>query len=126
MTLILIILGIWMLFCGIAKLAHLQSFVSIVKSTKLFNDSIARIIGVGLPILEIVLGVGALFGLPFMVVVILVKQSVSLALLLVLLFKKTPLENCGCYGNWFIRPLHWTRVIDNVVIITLCGMILVD
>ncbi len=39
------------------------------------------------------------------------------------LLRRLQLSNCGCFGVFFPQPLTWHSPIEDLILVTLCGLL---
>ena len=113
-TVVRLVLGGVMLYSGYSKILDLPASVRAVRAYRLVPESVAPIIGNGLPMFELILGVLLIGGL-------LTRASAGLTLLLMLAFEvgiasawaRGLAIDCGCFGGGGnIDPSKTTYVIE--------------
>jgi uncharacterized membrane protein YphA (DoxX/SURF4 family) len=95
----LVLSGVW-LFAGAAKATDLPASVRAVRAYQVLSDSLATVVGAGLPWLELALGVLLLLGVA-------VRANALVSALLLLVFLTGIISaaarglriDCGCFGS---------------------------
>ena len=116
----LIILGVLIAGAGIGKLLDVAGFVSVIRTYQLHLPTwLLWVIAIGVSIFELALGLSILSGYHIKTAAIwsMVMHSGYFVLLTTSLLRGLHLENCGCFGVFFARPLTWYSPLEDVVLI---------
>ena len=115
-----IILGVLIAGAGIGKLLDVAGFVSIIRTYQLNLPTwLMWAIAIGVSTFELALGVWILSGYHLKMAAIwsVVMHGGYFVLLITSLLRGLRLENCGCFGIFFARPLTWYSPLEDVVLI---------
>ena len=107
-----IILGVLIAGAGIGKLFDISGFVSIIRTYQLNLPTwLMWIFAISISIFELALGLWILFGYNLKTAAFLsvIMHSGYFVLLTTSLLRGLNLENCGCFGVFFARPLQSRR-----------------
>ena len=115
-----ITLGVLITGAGIGKLLNLSGFVSVIRTYQLhLPTTLMWTIAIGITIYELALGLWILSGnqLKTAALLSIVMHSGYFILLTTSLLRGLRLENCGCFGVFFARPLTWYSPLEDVALV---------
>jgi uncharacterized membrane protein YphA (DoxX/SURF4 family) len=125
-ALLRIVLGILFIFVSIDKIVDPNAFAASISAYKIVSGGPALLIGTVLPWIELLCGLGLLFGL-------FVRGSALLALIMLSLFFVAVLSalwrgldiSCGCYTrDPTADRIGWWKIGENVVLIVVSYLVL--
>lgn len=125
-TLLRIVLGVVFINVSIEKIADPTAFAASVSGYRLLTADLALLVGTILPWIELLAGLGLLFGL-------FVRGSALLVLTLLILFTAVVLSalwrgldiSCGCYTqDPAAGRIGWWKVGENVVLVVMSFLVL--
>ncbi|HEY5973505.1 MAG TPA: MauE/DoxX family redox-associated membrane protein [Geobacteraceae bacterium] len=103
------------------KLMDLPGFVLVLRSYRFLPIDLLWPIGIAITASEVVVGLWLLSGR------LMTRAALASASLHTLyagcagfiLVRGTPILNCGCFGSYLARPLSFTTVLENLVLVAL-------
>ena len=103
---------------GIAKLLDMHGFYAIVASYQTLPDVLVPFCAWALALTETGLALWLLSGkaLRWAAVIIMLLHLMYLAWLLLALLRGLTLDNCGCFGVYWARPLTWWSPLEDYVL----------
>jgi uncharacterized membrane protein YphA (DoxX/SURF4 family) len=117
------VLGVLILATGVGKLLDVPGFVDVVETYRLgLSDAQAWTSAILVICIEIGIGVWLLSGLMLRSAAI-AAAALNMgwfAMLSSALWRGLQLENCGCFGVFFARPLRWYSPLEDLVIVAAC------
>lgn len=120
-----IVVGIFLAVSGFLKIIDLKGFVYIVEKYGEIVQRFGRIPAYILPFAELIVGVMLLAGFYLaiasgiaMLMAVLFGAMVASALI-----KHKKLENCGCFGAKFKKPITWKSLVEDIVFFLLSLLI---
>lgn len=117
-----ILLGILITGAGVGKLLDIPGFVSVIETYQLhIGNSYVWAIAIFVIIFEIALGLWILFGknLKTGAILSMLMHAGYFILLSITLLRGIELQNCGCFGIFFARPLMWYSPLEDLVLIVI-------
>lgn len=119
--------AVLVLATGIGKLLDNRGFADVILTYQFgMSHSVAMVLGLSVSLFELFLGI----------FIIMEKQHVRNAVLLTLMhfgyvglaalsnIRGLNLQNCGCFGVFWGRPLTWWTVVEDLVLMALSGLFL--
>ena len=118
--------GLVLVATGTGKLLDLAGFVEVVAAYRLMPAWGDRLVAYTLPFVELATGLGLLFGLRRRLAA---ASAVGLHALLVVvvlvtLWRGIPIENCGCFGVFWARPLGLQTLFEDLAMLAVSGLAL--
>ncbi|MGH8126856.1 MAG: MauE/DoxX family redox-associated membrane protein [Gammaproteobacteria bacterium] len=110
-----------LLTTGIAKLIDMSGFAAVVNSYALLPTALTVVAAWVLALTEVGLGLWLLSnwcGVASATVLV-ALHVMYLFWLVQALLRGLKLPNCGCFGVYWPRALHWTTLIEDLVLLTL-------
>lgn len=107
---------------ALGKALDLAGFADVLKTYQAFPESALFFIALAVTIFEFVLGAWMLGGwnLQGSAITAAVMNTTYAVWMTVTLFRGLQLENCGCFGVFFPRPLTWFSPIEDMVMVAMC------
>lgn len=111
-----------LLTTAIGKLLDIPGFARVLGHYEIFPGGLRLPLAVFVPLFELLLAVWLLSGrnFPAAALTALLLHGVYAALSILTLLRGIRLDNCGCFGIFFARPLGWGTVIEDGVMIVIC------
>ncbi len=115
--------GFILIATGIGKALDMAGFVIVIEAYRLVPHRVAVALAYLLPFIE--LGTGF-----FLVIRRYLLSAASLAVglhvvlisaVVITLTRGIPVDNCGCFGVFFARPLSYTTLIEELVMLAMSG-----
>jgi len=124
-TFLRILLGLVMLVAGSGKLIDLPAFVLILRTYRFFPEELLWPAAVAVTATELLLGIWLLWGRQ------LLRAALTAAILHAtyatwgsyMLLRGKPIISCGCFGSLVTRPLSWSTVIFNLILIAIAATV---
>lgn len=113
-----ILIGVLFVLSGIEKLTrNYENFILVVQSYKVLNDHGAVYVARVLPWLELILGAFLILGFRVRatLVALWVLISAFIAVVGSALFRKLPIDDCGCFGGAVSFPLKGILIFDTAL-----------
>ena len=110
-----ILIGILFLVSGIEKLTrNHENFILVVQSYKVLNDHGAVYVAKVIPWVELALGIFLIVGLKIRasLTALWILVSAFIAVVGSALFRKLPIDDCGCFGDAVSFPLKGILIFD--------------
>ncbi|WP_447969568.1 MauE/DoxX family redox-associated membrane protein [Nitrospira sp. M1] len=110
---------------ALGKSLDLPGFADVLKTYQAFPESTLYSIAISVTAFEFVLGAWILSGwhLTTSAMTAAVMNLVYAGWMTVTLFRGLNLDNCGCFGVFFPRPLNWFSPIEDLVMVALCVLL---
>ncbi len=110
-----------MLAAGLGKLADMTGFYPVVASYRLLPEALVIPSAWALTLGELVLGGWLLWGrwLKLAALAVIAIHVFYLFGVVQALVRGLELDNCGCFGVYFARPLRWHTPLEDVVLLAL-------
>ncbi len=110
-----------LLATGMGKLLDLPGFVAVVDSYRLLPAPLLWPSAVALTVTELGLAAWLLSGrrLRLAAVLLIALHAMFMLWQLVTLARGIALDNCGCFGVFWARPLTWFTPLEDLVLIAL-------
>lgn len=115
-----IFLGILITGAGVGKLLDVRGFLSVIETYQFHLPLLLMwIIAIGVIIFEIALGLWILFGknLKTGAILSILMHAGYFILSSITLLRGIELQNCGCFGVFFARPLEWYSPLEDLALI---------
>ncbi len=122
-----ILIGILFLVSGTEKLTHnYENFILVVQSYKVLSDHGAVYIARVIPWVELALGIFLIAGFKIRpsLTVLWILVSAFIAVVGSALFRKLPIDDCGCFGGAVPFPLKGILIFDATLWVLLLFMII--
>ncbi len=116
-------LGTLILATGLGKALDLGGFVGVLQTYQLgLGDGFLHVVAPAIALLEIALGSWILNGwrLRAAMSTAIGLNAAYFVLLTTALLRGLDLENCGCFGVFFARPLRWYSPLEDLAAIAAC------
>ncbi len=113
-----ILIGILFLWSGFEKLIrNYENFILVVKSYKVLSDHGAVVVARVIPWVELALGIFLMVGFKIRasLMALWVLISAFIAVVGSALFRKLPIDDCGCFGEAVSFPLKGILIFDTVL-----------
>jgi uncharacterized membrane protein YphA (DoxX/SURF4 family) len=103
------------------KLADMSGFATIVESYRVLARWLVPIAAWALAITELVIALWLISGwrLREAAAALIALHAMYLLWLLSALLRGLNIENCGCFGVYFARPLTWFTPLEDIVLLSL-------
>jgi len=120
-TAVRMLLGLILLAASIAKLSNLPGFVAVLHSYRFLPQGLHWPAAVIIAAAELMIGSWLCWGRHL-------RQAAWTSMALhcayacfatFMLLRKVPILNCGCFGSYLARPLSWTTVGQNLLLVAL-------
>ena len=120
-TAIRMLLGLILLAASISKLSNLPGFVAVLHSYRFLPQGLHWPGAIIIAVSELVIGSWLCWGRH-------PRQAAWTSLALhgfyagfsgIMLLRKMPILNCGCFGSYLARPLSWMTVAQNLLLAVL-------
>jgi hypothetical protein len=110
-----------MLSTSVTKLLDMPGFYAIVDSYRVLPAALIAPSAWALVITELLLFAWLLWGrqLRWVGLVLIAMHTVYLVWISVALARGLELDNCGCFGVYFARPLRWYTPLEDLVLIAM-------
>ena len=110
---------------ALGKALDLAGFALVLETYQAFSDSLLFPIAIAITGFEFLLGGWMLSGwkLVCSALIAAVMNAIYAGWMTLTLFRGLELDNCGCFGVFFPRPLTWTSPIEDLVMVALCGLL---
>ncbi len=113
-------LGLVFIVAGLTKLSHWREFRATVLRYELVAPRLARMAGVLLPPLELVLGTALLAGFATRTSALLVSGMLAMFTLAVAItLMRGRVIECGCFSGVAPRRMTWSTVVRNLVLLSM-------
>ncbi|MGH8556627.1 MAG: MauE/DoxX family redox-associated membrane protein [Methylococcales bacterium] len=120
--------GFILMATGLGKVLDIPGFVTVIEAYQLFPHRAAVLLAYILPFIE--LGTGfclasgrfLLSGASLAVGL----HAVMIGAVVITLIRGIPVENCGCFGVFFARPLSYTTLIEDLVMLAMSGWVWIN
>jgi len=122
-----ILIGILFLVSGIEKLTrNHENFILVVQSYKVLNDHGAVYVARVIPWMELALGIFLIAGFKIRtsLTALWILVSAFIAVVGSALFRKLPIDDCGCFGGAVPFPLKGILIFDTTLWALLLFMII--
>lgn len=108
-----------LLTTSIGKLLDIQGFAIVLDSYRFIPFQFAAPLGLTLSLAELALAMWLIWGRRLHLAAL---AAAALHLMFatssaITLLRGIDLENCGCFGTFYARPLGWTTVIEDLVLV---------
>jgi hypothetical protein len=112
-------IGAVLLMSAAGKLVDIAGFSSVLKTYEAFPDAILLPLAVAIPLAELALALWLFSGqfLAAAAVTSVVMHFVYAVWSAVSVLRGLRLSNCGCFGVFWPRPLGWTTVAEDLVLL---------
>jgi uncharacterized membrane protein YphA (DoxX/SURF4 family) len=120
-TAVRMLLGLILLAASIAKLSNLPGFVAILHSYRFLPQGLHWPAAVIIVVSEVVIGSWLCWGRhprPAAWSSLALHGSYA-GFAAIMLLRKVPIINCGCFGSYLARPLSWMTVGQNLFLAVL-------
>ena len=110
-----ILIGILFLWSGFEKLVrNYENFILVVQSYKVLSDHGAVVVARVIPWVELALGIFLIVGFKIRasLIALWVLISAFIAVVGSALFRKLPIDDCGCFGDAVSFPLKGILIFD--------------
>jgi len=116
-----IIIALILLTTGVAKLADVPGFISILHSYRFFPSHLIRPVAIIVIATELAIAIWLISGRSL---VRAAQASIALhsgyaCWAVYMLLRGKPIFNCGCFGSFLARPLSWMTVVEDLVMVSL-------
>jgi uncharacterized membrane protein YphA (DoxX/SURF4 family) len=103
------------------KLADMSGFATIVESYRVLARWLVPVAAWALAITELVIALWLISGwrLREAAAALIALHAIYLLWLLSALLRGLNIENCGCFGVYFARPLTWFTPLEDMVLLSL-------
>ncbi len=110
---------------ALGKSLDLLGFAEVLKTYQAFPDLALYNMAFSVTAFEFILGAWILSGwrLSASAMTAALMNFGYAAWMTVTLFRGLQLENCGCFGVFFPRPLTWVSPLEDLVMVALCGLL---
>jgi hypothetical protein len=121
-----VLIGLVLLATAAGKLLDVGGFARVLETYRLVSPSLLLALALAIPLAELALAIWLLSGARPAIAAAAAGLlhagygSVAAATLL----RGIPVENCGCFGVFFPRPLGWNTVVEDVVMVALSAGLL--
>ncbi|GAB1264040.1 MauE/DoxX family redox-associated membrane protein [Aurantivibrio infirmus] len=115
-----------LLTSAIGKLLDIVGFAAVIATYQFGIPSAAlQFLALGLALFELFLGLSVLAGrhLRLCVALIILMHIGYLAIAIVTNLRGIALENCGCFGVFFARPMTWVTVVEDGILVLMSWML---
>lgn len=125
MTIIVYVLqyfiGLVLLITAIGKLLDIQGFVRVIESYKIFKGWITAPMGLLMSLTELGIAIWLFNGqkVQFAALASIILHVIFIIWLLIAMGRKLKIENCGCFGVFWARPLDWITITEDVFMLTI-------
>lgn len=113
--------GFILIATGLGKVLELAGFVTVIEAYRLVSHRVAVALAYSLPLIELgtgfflVIGRFLLSGASLAVGL----HAVMISAVVITLARGIPVDNCGCFGVFFARPLSYTTLIEDLVMLVM-------
>ena len=110
---------------AVGKALDLRGFAGVLETYQAFPEKALFSTALAVTLFEFLLGSWILSGWR-LVLGALIAGAMNLVYaswMTVTLFRGLHLENCGCFGVFFPRPLTWVSPIEDLVMVALCSVL---
>jgi hypothetical protein len=109
-------LGLNLLATAIGKLLDIQGFAEVIESFQIFSGPITAPMGLALSLFELGLAIWLLSGknLKLAGLASVLLHSIFVVWLLIAMARGLDIQNCGCYGVFFARPLTIKTIFEDL------------
>lgn len=117
-----VFVGLLLIATGIAKILDIPGFAKVLAHYQIFHGMFMyNLVAYTLPFIEIIIGLSLLLAwqTKWGALAAIVLHLGFIVILTVTIFRGIHLDNCGCFGVYFARPLSWKSVIEDVVMLGL-------
>jgi hypothetical protein len=120
-TFLRILIALVLLAASSFKLMDLPGFVLVLRSYRFLPLELLWPAGIAITASEVVVGLWLLSGRQLLRAALASAGMHSLyaGWAAFMLLRGTPILNCGCFGSYLARPLSWSTVLENLVLVTL-------
>lgn len=110
-----------LLTTGIAKLLDMPGFMDVVRSYQVLPELLVAPSAWALALTELGLAVWLALGwrLPLAALAVIALHAVFFVWITLTLIRGLELDNCGCFGVYFARPLRWYTPLEDLALILL-------
>ncbi|MFZ2682051.1 MAG: MauE/DoxX family redox-associated membrane protein [Patescibacteria group bacterium] len=122
-----ILVGSVLVITGLAKVLDMPGFAEVLSHYQLFNNlTIYTVIAYTLPFVELAIGFSLLLSWQtrWAALGAIALHLIFIIILTITLLRNIPISNCGCFGVFLARPLTWTTILEDVVMIAFSVSIL--
>ena len=111
-----------LLTTAVGKLLDIPGFARVLGHYEIFPGGLQGPLALFVPLFELLLALWLLSGkkLPAAALTALLLHAAYAALSMLTLLRGIRLDNCGCFGVFFARPLGWGTVIEDGVMMAIC------
>jgi len=111
-------IGAVLLVTAAGKLLDIAGFASVLKTYAAFPDAILLPLSLAIPLAELALALWLFSGqfLAAAAITSVVMHFVYAAWSAISVLRGLRLSNCGCFGVFWPRPLGWTTVLEDLVL----------
>lgn len=109
-------LGLNLLATAVGKLLDIQGFAEVIESFQIFSGPITAPMGLALSLVELGLAIWLLSGknLKLAGLASTLLHSIFVVWLLIAMARGLDIQNCGCYGVFFARPLTIKTILEDL------------
>lgn len=113
-------LGLNLLATAIGKLLDIQGFAEVIDSFQIFSDPITAPLGLALSLVELGLAIWLLTGknLKLAGLTSTILHVFFVIWLLIAMLRGLDIQNCGCYGVFFAKPLTVKTIFEDLFMLT--------
>ena len=117
-----LLIGIIVLGSSVGKLLDLSGFVEVLRTYQVFPDVALWPVALFITTVEFLLGTWVLSGwhLRMSAMVTALLNGIYAVWMTVTLLRGLELDNCGCFGVFFPRPLTWQSPFEDLAMAGLC------
>lgn len=120
------LLGLVLIATGTGKALDMPGFVRVIAAYQLMPEMGNVWVAYSLPAYELLTGLALFAGVRLREAAwaAVLLHIVMLAVTLATLLRGIHLDNCGCFGVYFARPLTWGTPVEDAVLLVLSVLIL--
>jgi methylamine utilization protein MauE/polyketide cyclase/dehydrase/lipid transport protein len=119
------LIGAVLLATAVGKLLDVGGFARVIGTYRVFPDSLLLPLAVLVPVAEMLLALWLFSGKrPFAAAMVAVAMHAAYAAWSASAIERgLKLTNCGCFGVFFPRALGWSTVVEDLVMVSVCGIL---
>ncbi|HYK43494.1 MAG TPA: START domain-containing protein [Thermoanaerobaculia bacterium] len=117
------LIGAVLLLTAVGKLLDVAGFARVIGTYQVFSDRLLLPLAILVPAAELLLAVWLFSGRrPFAAAMVALAMHVAYAAWSAAAVERgLKLSNCGCFGVFLPRALGWSTVVEDLVMVFLCG-----
>mgnify|MGYP001571060194 CR=1 FL=1 len=115
-----VLIGLLLIATGIAKILDIPGFAKVLSHYQIFHGMLVyNLVAYTLPFIEIVIGISLLFAwqTKWGALAAIFLHLAFIVILTITIFRGIHLDNCGCFGVYFARPLSWKTILEDFVML---------